>query len=305
MDLTATPSTFAAEVGPVGPVAVVGGRTAWTLGGVVAPDTRLVTAPTGITDHEPSEMTVRVGAGTTVAAVDGYLARTGQCVALPATPDATVGGVLATGRSGIRRLGWGPVRDAVLEIRYVSAEGELVTAGGPMIKNVSGFDLCRLMVGSLGTLGLFADAILRTRPVPECEQWLSGPADPEQAMDLLEAAVSVLWDGATTWILLSGRAVDVEAQQARAAGTGFVPCPSPPIPPTGRRWSLPPAELATIPSRWPDLPFLAEMGVGIVHTDQPRPDRTVPYELIELHHRLKTNFDPENRLNPGRDPLDM
>ena len=80
-----------------------------------------------------------------------------------------------SGRSGIRRLGDGPVRDAVLQVRYVSAAGEVVKAGGPTVKNVSGFDLCRLLVGSRGTLGFIGDVILRTRPraplravVPRC-----------------------------------------------------------------------------------------------------------------------------------------
>ena len=66
----------------------------------------------------------------------------------------TVGGALAVGRSGIRRLGDGSVRDVLLQARYVGADGEVVKAGGPTVKNVSGFDVCRLLVGSRGTLGL-------------------------------------------------------------------------------------------------------------------------------------------------------
>src|SRR5207244_3487173 len=82
--------------------------------------------------YEPAEMIVRCGAGTTVAELDQALAEHGQCVALPAWPQrpgaattdgATVGGVLAVGRSGVRRLGYGPVRDVLLEARYVSADG--------------------------------------------------------------------------------------------------------------------------------------------------------------------------------------
>ena len=109
------------------------------------------------------------------------------------------------------------MRDAVLEIRYVSAEGVLVTAGGPMIKNVSGFDLCRLLVGSLGTLGLIGEVVLRTRPVPEAEAWLTGPVDPDVALAELATAVTVFWDGATTWVRLSGLGVDVAAETERAA----------------------------------------------------------------------------------------
>ena len=175
-------AAFAAEVGPTeaGPVVAVGGRTQWDVGGPLDPavDARTVRAPAGIVTVEAADMTVRVRAGTTVVELDAALAEVGQAVALPAWPGATVGGVLAVGRSGLRRLGWGAVRDTVLEVRYVSAAGTVVTAGGPTVKNVSGFDLCRLLVGSLGTLGLLAEVVLRTRPLPATERWLAGPADP-------------------------------------------------------------------------------------------------------------------------------
>ena len=294
---------FPALVGARGPVAVAGGRTAWEVGGSLAPGTRLVTAPTGVVEHQPAEMTVRVGAGTTVAELDDVLAESGQCVVLPTAPGATVGGVLAVGRSGTRRLGWGPVRDAVLEIRYVGAEGALVTAGGPMIKNVSGFDLCRLLVGSLGTLGLIGEVVLRTRPIPEEERWLTGPVDPALTLDELATAVTVFWDGATTWVRLSGLAADVRAESGRATALGLGPCDRPPEPPRGGRWSLPPAELASLPGRHPELRFLAEMGVGIVHADAPAPARPVAPEVATLHRRIKDAFDPGGRLTPGRDPL--
>jgi len=96
---------------------------------------------------------VRLGAGTTMSELDDTLAAKGQTTVLEGAPDATVGGVLAVGHSGLRRRRVGPVRDALLQVRYVSAEGRLITAGGPTVKNVTGYDLCRLMVGSLGTLG--------------------------------------------------------------------------------------------------------------------------------------------------------
>ena len=171
---------FADEVGTVdtGPVAVEGGRTQWAVGGLPAGDVRLVRAPTGIVAFEPAEMTVQVRAGTTLTELDAALAAAGQRVALQGLPpDATVGGVLAVGLSGPARLGHGPIRDTLLQARYVSAEGLLVTAGGPTVKNVTGFDLCRLLVGSLGTIGLLAEVTLRTRPRPELSCWLSGEED--------------------------------------------------------------------------------------------------------------------------------
>ena len=152
-------SAFAAEVGPDGPVAAAGGMTQWDVGGAVDPAARIVRPPAGVVEHRPAEMTVRVRAGTAVAELDGALAPSGQMVPLDsASPErATVGGVLAVGHSGLRRLRYGPMRDCVLEARYVSAAGQLVKAGAPVVKNVSGFDLVRLLVGSLGTLGLLAE----------------------------------------------------------------------------------------------------------------------------------------------------
>ena len=129
--------------------------------------------PTGIAWIAVEEMTVCCGAGTLVTELDAALAERGQCVALPDWHGATVGGVLAVGRSGIRRLGYGPVRDALLQARFVSAEGRIVKAGGPTVKNVSGYDLCRLLVGSLGTVGLIGEVILRTRPLPAASRWFA------------------------------------------------------------------------------------------------------------------------------------
>ena len=88
-------AAFAAEVGADDPVTVVGGRTQWDVGGAVAPSVRQVRAPAGIVEYEPAEMTVRCGAGTTVADVDAALAEHGQLVALPDWPGATVGGRMA------------------------------------------------------------------------------------------------------------------------------------------------------------------------------------------------------------------
>lgn len=298
-------AAFAAEVGPpaAGAVVAVGGRTQWDVGGWPDPEAgaREVGAPAGVVALEAADMTVTVLAGTPVAAVDDALAGVGQAVALPAPPGATVGGILAVGRSGLLRLGWGPVRDAVLRVRYVSAEGHVVTAGGPTVKNVSGFDLCRLLVGSLGTLGLLAEVTLRTRPLPATERWLTAEADPFSLVRALHRPLSVLWDGVTTWVLLAGHPGDVAAE---AAAHGLVDAPGPPpLPP--HRWSLRPGELRGLASPPPGgVPgrFVAEVGVGVVHADVPPPPRSVEPAVAGLHHRIKDLFDPTGRLAPGRHP---
>src|SRR4051812_7469403 len=104
-------------------------------------------------------MTVRVRVGTTVAELHEALRAHGQRSALPER-GGTVGGAIAVGHNDLHVLGRGRVRDAVLQLRYVSADGRLITGGGTTVKNVSGFDLPRLMVGALGTLGVLAEAVL-------------------------------------------------------------------------------------------------------------------------------------------------
>ncbi|HEX5947150.1 MAG TPA: FAD-binding protein [Acidimicrobiales bacterium] len=322
-------AAFAADVGPTeaGPVVAVGGRTQWDVGGPLDPaaGARTVRAPAGIVAVEAADMTVRVRAGTTVADLAAALAEVGQAVALPSLPGATVGGVLAVGQSGLRRLGWGAVRDTVLEVRYVSAAGTVVKAGGPTVKNVSGFDLCRLLVGSLGTLGLLAEVVLRTRPLPATERWLAGPADPFALARRLHRPAAVLWDGSTTWVLLDGHPADVD-EQARLTGLDDTDGP-PALPP--HRWSLRPTALRSLAGAGapagdarrlpadggtaaadPRLPggaikpgaFVAEVGVGIVHADVPPPTRPLDPAVATLHAAIKRQFDPTGRLAPGRDP---
>ena len=129
------------------------------------------------------------------------------------------------------------MRDAVLQARYVSAAGEVVKAGGPTVKNVSGFDLCRLLVGSRGTLGFLGDVILRTRPRARFEQWFARRRRSRPTCSpALYRPTSVLWDGATTWVLLEGDERDVAAQVAGARAVE--PVDGPPELPTGGRWSI-------------------------------------------------------------------
>lgn len=290
---------FAAEVGSAGPVTVVGGRTQWDVGGPAAPEARAVAAPKGVVAFEPAEMTVRVGAGTLVHDLDAALAEHGQCVGLPERAGATVGGLLSVGHSDVRRLGRGPVRDALLEARYVSSDGRLVKAGGPTVKNVSGFDLCRLLVGSLGTLGLLGEVVLRTRPRPPESCWLAGEVDPFVLRRELYRPASILWDGTTTWVLLEGRAADLDHDRARLHADGLRDVDGPPALPQHRA-SLDPALLPSLRSAHR---FVAEVGVGVVHSDVPLPPPPASPAVASLNRRLRELFDPAGRLNPGREVL--
>lgn len=279
---------FAAAVGTDGPVTVCG---AGTRGGAV-PGVRTVTAPSGVDWVQPDEMTVCCGAGTPVDELVAALGEHGQTVALPA--GGTVGGALAVGRSDHRRLGWGPVRDVLLQARYVSAAGEVVKAGGPTVKNVSGFDLCRLLVGSRGTLGFLGEVILRTRPLAPASQWHRVAAtDPTAVFTALHRPTSVLWDGATVWALLEGHPADLADQ---AALTGLVPCDGPPPLPQGSRRSVAPSQVPSLTGT-----FVAEVGVGIVHHVDPWTPPPRAGRVVALARAVKAEMDPTGRLNPGVD----
>ncbi|HSL57090.1 MAG TPA: FAD-binding protein [Acidimicrobiales bacterium] len=288
---------FAEAVGPEGPVTVVGGRSAWEVGGPVAADAREVRAPAGVVAIEPAEMTVRVRAGTPVEDLAAALAEVGQEVALPARPGGTVGGALAVGWSDLRRLGRGPIRDALLEASVVGADGRLVRAGGPTVKNVTGYDLCRLLVGSLGTLACIGEAVLRTRPLPAAAAWLSGPADPALVRATVHRPAAILWDGRTVWVRLEGDPGDVAADTRSLAAHGLEPADGPPrLPP--HRWSVDPATLGALTGT-----FVAEVGVGTVHHTDPPPVSAIAAGVRTLNLRMRQSFDPLGRLNPGRDPL--
>lgn len=306
---------FAAAVGAEGPVCVRGGGTQWSVGGSPAPGVREVVAPSGVVHHEPAEMVVRVNAGTTVAELQESVGQAGQWVPLEASEPqrATVGGLLAVGRAGYRRLRYGPVRDALLEARFVTADGSLAKAGGPLVKNVTGFDVCRLLVGSLGTLGLFGEVVLRCLPVPQVARWwVSRSANPFDTWAALYRPSAVLWDGASTWAGLEGEAVEVVHQAASVLGSGWEEVARPPSAPGPHRRSVPPAALRKLGGAPPAGEWMAEIGVGVVHADDAAmrgplaalgPAPAVAPEVRALHRELKVRFDPAGRLNPGRDAL--
>ncbi len=250
-------------------------------------------------------MIVKVRAGTPVAELSAALHERGQRTGLPDRgAGATVGGAVAVGENHPSMLGRGSLRASVLQVRYVSAEGRLVTGGGPTVKNVTGFDLPRLLVGSLGTLGLLAEVIIRTNPIPAVTRWfVADDADPFLARDAVLAPSSVLWDGRRTWVELEGHGADVDVQASALVLVGsFVETDGPPSFPE-HRWSLSPAQLRALPT---DLgPFVAAVGVGLVFASRPQPPRRIDPVVARLDQAMKDNFDPTHRLNPGRRPAQI
>lgn len=129
----------------------------------------------GIVAYEPSELVVTARAGTRLRDLQALLAEQGQ--SLPFEPPqfgvaSTVGGAVAAGLSGPARASVGALRDYVLGVQIVNGKGELLTFGGQVMKNVAGYDVSRLMAGSLGTLGVIAEVSLKVLPVPPAERTL-------------------------------------------------------------------------------------------------------------------------------------
>lgn len=132
-----------------------------------------------ITEYEPADLTVTAQAGVTVAALQEVLATHGQCLPLDvARPDEqTLGGVIATRASSLRRFSGGSVRDLLLGVSVINSRGEQIKGGGKVVKNVAGYDLPKLYCGSLGTLGLITEATFRVSPLAEATATVALPLD--------------------------------------------------------------------------------------------------------------------------------
>jgi glycolate oxidase FAD binding subunit len=193
-------------------VAFVGGGTDLELG---APPARLdavlhTRRLDRIREHAPSDQIVAAEAGMTLAELQRRLAPHGQRLALdpPLPGRATLGGIVAANAFGPRRTRYGSVRDLVIGITIVRADGVVARGGGKVVKNVAGFDLPRLFCGSLGTLGLVAEVVFRLHPLPE--------ASATAVFEGLTAA-----DVEETVPVLRDLAVEPTAMAALAAGPGF------------------------------------------------------------------------------------
>ncbi|WP_009632700.1 FAD-binding oxidoreductase [Synechocystis sp. PCC 7509] len=125
-----------------------------------------------IIEHAIGDLTVTVEAGTKFADLQAVLAKSGQFLPLdPTSPEsATIGGIIATADTGSLRQRYGGVRDLLLGITFVRADGQIATAGGQVVKNVAGYDLMKLFTGSYGTLGAICQATLRVYPLPEASE---------------------------------------------------------------------------------------------------------------------------------------
>ncbi|WP_078414786.1 FAD-binding oxidoreductase [Priestia abyssalis] len=125
----------------------------------------------GIVEHTVGDMTLTVKAGTPFRELQEYLASHNQKLSLdPSWPEeTTIGGVIAANESGPKRLGYGSARDVVIGLRMVYPDGTIIRAGGKVVKNVAGYDMNKLFIGSMGTLGVISEITVKLRPLPKYE----------------------------------------------------------------------------------------------------------------------------------------
>jgi glycolate oxidase FAD binding subunit len=143
-----------------------------------------------VVEHAAGDLVAKVQAGARMGELAVALASAGQQVALDAPPGATVGGVIATGLAGPRRLRYGAPRDLLIGITVVRADGTVAHSGGKVVKNVAGYDLGKLFAGSCGTLGLITEATFRLHPLPAARAFVTAEFGPGVATDAVASAVA-------------------------------------------------------------------------------------------------------------------
>jgi glycolate oxidase FAD binding subunit len=169
------------------PLRIVGGDSKAFYGNETQATDLATAQHSGIITYEPSELAITVRAGTTLTALEALLAENGQMLAFEPpclTEAATVGGAVAAGLSGPARPWLGAVRDHVLGVRLVTGQGKVANFGGQVMKNVAGYDVSRLMAGSLGTLALILDVSLKVIPKPVAETTLALEMPEADALEL-------------------------------------------------------------------------------------------------------------------------
>jgi glycolate oxidase FAD binding subunit len=294
----------------------------------------------GIVSYEPTELVVTARCGTLLSDLENTLKEHGQCLPFEPPhygPAATLGGCVAAGLSGPRRVAAGALRDFLLGVKLVDGRGRLLTFGGQVMKNVAGYDVARVTAGSLGTLGLIAEASLKVLPLAASELTLQLELGERAALESMNRwAGQPLPISATTWhggelrLRLSGSEAAVSAAAKKIGGTrmqaesfwlgvrehshAFFSGPQP-------LWRLalpsvcPPLGVApdTLIEwggalRWlrvDEARELARNGGGhasLFRGGEKRAAVFAPLEpvLMRLHRQLKAAFDPAGILNPGR-----
>lgn len=209
-----------------GPLVVRGGGTR-SVGRPVVGDVLDVSGLSGVTLYEPGALTIVAQAGTPVSEIEAVLAAENQRLAfepydltglLGTKGASTIGGVIATNASGPRRIQAGAARDFALGVRFVDGAGNIVKNGGRVMKNVTGYDLVKLMSGSWGTLGVLSEVSLKVLPAVETTTTLViGDLTPAQAVAAMSAALGspfevsgAAWIDEAVWLRIEGFAFSVD-----------------------------------------------------------------------------------------------
>jgi glycolate oxidase FAD binding subunit len=178
--------------------------------------------------YEPTELVLTARAGTRLADIEAMLAGQGQMLGFEPPhcgAAATLGGAIACGLSGPRRPWAGAARDFALGAKLLNGKGEILSFGGQVMKNVAGFDLSRLMVGAMGTLGALLEISLKALPKPEAEITLAFERDAASALLAMNRLAGQKWplsaachDGARLYLRLSGAEAALAASHRRLGG---------------------------------------------------------------------------------------
>ena len=286
----------------------------------------------GVERWEPDDLTIVVGPGARVETVEAMLAERNQSLVMPERPgDSTVGGVVASGVSSLRRGRLYATRERVLEVTMITGDGRTIRSGGRVVKNVTGYDLHRLAVGAFGALGVIVSVCLKLWPTPPGAATVL--LDDVERASLITRPLAVLETDSKVMVFLQGTESEVEAQTDRLGGRASDGLDWPEDPWGEWQWSLrvpsalTPEAVRRIPEHWA---YLAVHGVGevrsasgsldgapevrawaesvgghLVKTKGPATDfdpwGALP-PLLDLQRRLIAEFDPMRILNPGRLP---
>ena len=198
-------------------------------GGMLAGEVFDVAGYAGIVAYEPTELYITARCGTPLAEIEAALAEKNQMLAFepPHFGSATLGGCVAAGLAGPRRQAAGAVRDFVLGAKLIDGTGQVLDFGGQVMKNVAGYDVSRLLAGSLGTLGLIAEATLKVLPRLVAEQTLIFEFDAAESLARLNEwggqplpVSASFWSEGRLYLRLSGAQAAVDAAIRRLAGAG-------------------------------------------------------------------------------------
>ena len=187
----------------------------------------------GISSYEPSELVVTVRAGTPLAELEAALAEQGQCLPFEPPrfgPGGSVGGMVSAGLAGPARAAVGGLRDYVLGVTLLNGKAELLSFGGQVMKNVAGYDVSRLLAGSMGVLGVICEVSLKVLPLPVATTTLRFERDEAAALTALNTwggqplpvNASAWWSGMLV-LRLSGAAAAVQSAAARLGGEVIAP----------------------------------------------------------------------------------